>query len=428
MKRSFPPSDAARPAGARALAALVLAAGIGLAAGAPASGAWDAGRAPVPFAWIDVALVHVLCALPLAGLFAAFVYDRLPAAGAVAVAALALGAGIAPLADDLRADVVDALRANPLLGTALRAGAAFGFVAGALLGAAVLASARRPTGAPRLALVPALLGIAALVLPPATYTTAHCRHDAAELGELLDQSRLGEARELARGLLVLDTDRTWNGRPLSDAADEIERAVADLEARVAVPLRTYAPTRERFDRARTLAMLGRTDDALAVLEPVDDPGWTAEVESLRGTIHETRGEWGAGLTAYRAARRAWEWRPESPARAAGVLRAATGVAYCLRKAGRYAEAEGAYQEVLALAPTADSHFLLAQFYEDAQQAGRAREHARRAIELSPDRYGRDGERLIRKLTVFQFGCLGVFDAEGRSVPTAAPEGGADRIR
>ncbi len=176
-------------------------------------------------------------------------------------------------------------------------------------------------------------------------------------------------------------------------------------------------------------MLGRTGDALDVLKPVDDPVWTAEVEDLRGTIHETRGEWEPGLAAYRAARRGGRGRGgRRRRRAAGVLRAATGVAYCLRKAGRYAEAEGAYREVLALAPTADSHFLLARFYEDAQQAGSAREHARRAIELAPDRYAHDGEKLIRKLTVFQFGCLRVFEAEGGPAPNATPEGGVDRIR
>ena len=99
---------------------------------------------------------------------------------------------------------------------------------------------------------------------------------------------------------------------------------------------------------------------------------------------------GAGAGGVPAATPGWEARPESPARAAGVLRATTGIAYCLRKLGRYAEAEVAYREVLALSPTADSHFLLAQFYEDAQQAGKAREHARRAIELAPDRYPKDG--------------------------------------
>jgi tetratricopeptide (TPR) repeat protein len=93
------------------------------------------------------------------------------------------------------------------------------------------------------------------------------------------------------------------------------------------------------------------------------------------------------------------------------LQATTGIAYCQRKSGRYAEAEANYQQVLALSPTADSYYLLAQFYEDTQQAEQARTHARQAMELDPARYGQKGEKLIRKLTVSDFGCLGVFTAE-----------------
>jgi tetratricopeptide (TPR) repeat protein len=146
---------------------------------------------------------------------------------------------------------------------------------------------------------------------------------------------------------------------------------------------------------------------------------------LRGTIRENRGDWDEGLAAYRAARSAWEARPPSPARDAGIVQAATGAAYCLRKSGHYARAEAAYLELLALAPTADSHFLLAQFYEDAQQAAKAREHARRAIELAPDRYAQAGERLIKKMALNQFGCFGVYRAEGPSGPN---ESGAEGFR
>lgn len=61
--------------------------------------------------------------------------------------------------------------------------------------------------------------------------------------------------------------------------------------------------------------------------------------------------------------------------------------------------------------TADSHFLLAQFYEDAQQADKARTHARRAMALAPERYQKEGEKLINRLTTFHFGCLHVLAAE-----------------
>jgi hypothetical protein len=434
MKRHPPSSsNAAAPAGPRGLAALVLVVGLGLAFASLTDGSWAAGRAPAPYAWRDVALVHLLCALPLAAMLAAFAYTRLPPAVAVGVAAGSLAVGVVPLLDEVCPGVLAALRSEPSLGVVIRAVPALGLTLWAILVAAVLAGVQRPSGVPRVGwrngLALGALGVSALLLPPATHVGARCRHDLARLGEFLEQSRFGEARGVVRGLLVLDADRTWNGRPLPEVAENIERVVGELESRVAAPLGAYPTALARVDRARALAMLGRTDEALDAIRSADDPLWRPEVENLRGTIHETRGDWDAGLTAYRAALAAWGPRPSSPARSAGLLRAETGVAYCLRKQGRYVEAEEAYQDVLARAPTADSHFLLAQFYEDAQQAGKAREHARRAMELAPDRYQRDGEKLIKKLTVFQFGCWGVFDAEGRGpAPTANPDGGIDRIR
>jgi len=72
------------------------------------------------------------------------------------------------------------------------------------------------------------------------------------------------------------------------------------------------------------------------------------------------------------------------------------------------EAEAAYRQRLDLAPTAESHFLLALFYEDTQQSARAREHARLAMQLSPARFGERGRRLIDKLDSLHFGCWSRF--------------------
>ncbi|MBN9120051.1 MAG: tetratricopeptide repeat protein [Planctomycetes bacterium] len=415
MSKLQPPAHPAPAPGPRALAVVLPVAALVAVIGSAADGAWTDGRAPAPYAWADVAVVHLVCALPLALMLAAVLVPRVATVGIVAVAAGCFAVGLAPLVGDVAAESASVLRSEPGLGLVLRSAPALALAAGAVIVVMVRAGGHgRPGGTwPgwRRAAVFGALGTAALLVPPATYTDARCRHDLGRLGEYLEQSRVGEARALAHGLIVLDGGLTFHGRPLSEVAGALNRAAASLEARVASPLRPHATTRERLDRARALAMLGRTDEALDALRPVSDPGAVPEVEALRGTIHETRGEWEPGLSAYREAGASWERRGPSAARDAGVLRARIGVAYCLRKSGRYAEAEAAYREVLALSPTADSHFLLAQFYEDAQRAGSAREHARRAIELAPDRYGTAGARLIEKLAVFQFGCLGVYDSE-----------------
>jgi hypothetical protein len=67
--------------------------------------------------------------------------------------------------------------------------------------------------------------------------------------------------------------------------------------------------------------------------------------------------------------------------------------------------------VLALAPTAESHFLLAQFYEDTQQAMKAEAHARQAMILDRRRYLAEGQNLIDKLITLHFGCWGVAAAD-----------------
>jgi tetratricopeptide (TPR) repeat protein len=100
------------------------------------------------------------------------------------------------------------------------------------------------------------------------------------------------------------------------------------------------------------------------------------------------------------------------------VQATTGIAYCERKLGRYAEAEAAYLERLALSPTAETHFLLASFYEDAQQTSNARTHARLAMALAPERYRQPGKKLIDKLDTLHFGCLSGFFADQASPGSA----------
>jgi len=235
------------------------------------------------------------------------------------------------------------------------------------------------------------LAVVVLVVPPWVYAAARQRHVAAELGQLVDQERLGEARTLARHLAAFD--------PLAEVREtRIDRVVGELDRRVrALEAEAANPATAPLDRARALAMLGRSGPALDALEPLTGP----EADSLRGLIHETRGDWPAGVAAYRAARAAL---PTSG-------QAVRGEAYCLRKAGDYGAAEAAYRDLLALAPTAETHFLLAQFYEDAQQAEKSHHHARQAMALDPRRFRRPGEAMLDKLQTSHFGCLRVFAAE-----------------
>jgi tetratricopeptide (TPR) repeat protein len=69
------------------------------------------------------------------------------------------------------------------------------------------------------------------------------------------------------------------------------------------------------------------------------------------------------------------------------------------------EADAAYQQLIAIAPTAPNHFLLARFYESAERSATAIAHARQAATLDPTNYGAPAVDLIRKVSQGGFGCL-----------------------
>lgn len=354
------------------------------------------------FAGRDVAIVCLLAALPLAAVVAEVASRRSSRAGRVLLGGFTLGCGVAI-----------ACWGGVLEGDVLRLLIAAAFAVGAVLMLTGVAPAAwqapllqraRGRGA-------VLLAVAVVILPT-VYVDARSRHDLQQLTILIEQSRLGEADTLAGRIVVLRPTAMWQGQPVARVRHELERSVAEIRQRVAAPLAVSADFTVRVDRARDLAILGETGAALRILQDdrvaaYRDP----EVMNLVGTIHETRSEWSAAREWYARGRDAAAGWPASGARQAVLQRAVRGIAYAERKLGRVREAEAAYRELLAVAPTAETHFLLAQFYEDAQQASLAREHARQAMRLDARRYAQAGRRLIDKLVTFHFGCLGVYRAE-----------------
>jgi Tetratricopeptide repeat len=396
------------------LSGLTFGSGLILLSASLLNGSWSGGRAPFPYVWRDVAIVHLLCALPLVWVSASMLLRKLQPGAASLLAALLMGLSVLPLVEPSHQRVADALLSDPWLGIVVRSACAFGFVLSLAIAGAMLFGIRRMTVASNRqgdlrAIVP--VGFVVLVLLPWTYVDARCRHDLKQMGDYLGQSRLGEARALARDLLVLNAGLRWRDRPLREIAADLDRDVHKLEERVAVKLPLRAPPFLHLQRAEELAMLGRTDEALEALKSIKEPAASPYVANLRGNIHESRGEWETALVAYRQARQEWDALPASPVRSDELLRAVTGIALSQRKLGNYVEAEKTYQQLLSLSDSAETHYLLAQFYEDAQHADKARTHARRAMEIAPDRYRGQGERLINKLAVHHFGCLGVFAAE-----------------
>jgi tetratricopeptide (TPR) repeat protein len=376
--------------------------------------AWRSDLAPFPFIWRDVALVQFLAALPIATTLAVLIRRQVARASAAVLATLAFGVVALVMAITLPFDFAAPPQFLLVTGGVLRDLISLGLATAVMLGAA--AYARRPPIARyenelRHVAAVLVLEMIALLLVPSVYIRARCRHDANRVADLIEQSRLGEAFALVQRLLVLSPQAEWNGHPLDQALPGIEQSIRDIQSRVSIPLSVQATDQQRVDRARDLAVLGNARDALDVLQSSPASADSPDACNLRGTIHETRGEWELGRQSYQRAKLAWQSQPPGPERAAGLVRATTGIAYCLRKLGRYADAETFYLEVLSLSPTADSHFLLARFYDDTEQTAKAHSHARQAMALASERYQLEGQQLIDKLAMRHFGCLGIFTSD-----------------
>lgn len=254
-------------------------------------------------------------------------------------------------------------------------------------------------------------GVMVLALLPTVYVAARCQREITELTSLIEQSRIGEARQLCQRLTALSPSANIRGRSLHRLTRDIDRDLGVLTSRLAAIGPDAVLPGQRLERCRLLAMLGRSDEALVELIPLRQSPVSPAAHDLCGTIHETTSDWTMARDLHLQAKAGWIRQPESSERTAGVFRATTRIAYCHRKLGDYELAEEAYREALILSPTAETHFLLAQFYEDMQQSHKAMAHARQAMTLSPQRYQRAGRTLIDKLTVDHFGCLTIHFAE-----------------
>lgn len=247
-----------------------------------------------------------------------------------------------------------------------------------------------------------------LIFLPQLYIHARCTHDVKLAVQLSRDSRYGEAHTLLQRVLALRPNAQWNGSSVADAARNIDDIVRRLEQRVAPPLAENPTADECLERAELLAILGRTADALAVLDsPVlsDSP----QADNLRGIIHETLGQWSIARDSYARGRAAMQSQPDSAARLPAIQESTRGIAFCERKLGRLHQAEAAWQQLLSLAPTAEMHMLLAQFYDDTQQTTKAQFHAQQAAQLAPRNspIPRQARQLQNKLLTSHFGCLGV---------------------
>lgn len=254
------------------------------------------------------------------------------------------------------------------------------------------------------------LALITAILVPSIYIQSRVDETVATIDESLGSGRLGEARRLTREVCVLVPWQKISGLPAGDLARDLDRSCYEIERNLAYMQLEPADSEESaYQRARLLTILGKGEAAIRVLAPWKDQQTVSPLTcQLLGNIYQQQEQWGESEDWYQKSLDAWKRLPHSEQQQAGIVSAWKGIAFAERKRGNYEEAESAYLSALSLAPQADQHFLLAQFYEDTQQTAKAREHATQAMALNVDRYGKSGQKLITSLQQQHFGCLNVW--------------------
>lgn len=247
-----------------------------------------------------------------------------------------------------------------------------------------------------------------LTLVPRMYLDARGRHDAEEYFSLRQQSRLGEANSLLRRMLVLDPMIRKDGQFLRREQRILNQEIDSLNQQTSTELSGLASFDQRLTRARRLAMLGHTNHAINILLEASETTQSIAACSLLGTMHENRHDWNSAIRFYGMAETLLRSSAEDPEDSAEAYQVAMGSAYCYRRLGQLTEARARYLRLLEINPNADSHFLVAQFFEDIQETALARHHALEAIQLDPNRYRERGHQLIRKMQNLHFRCLSAY--------------------
>ena len=259
------------------------------------------------------------------------------------------------------------------------------------------------------AMVWLLVCIIALVIP-AFYAQSRVDEIVTQTEEYLGSGRLGDARKLTREMSVLSPWQKVAGMSAGDLARDLDRDCYEIERNLAFMKRRPVQSEEfHFQQARLLSILGQRAAAIRLLEPwIRKSGASPLSYQLIGNIYQQQKNWVESERFYQRALKSWKMLPRSEQQQAGIVAAWKGIAFAERKRGNYAEAEAAYLSALSLVPTADQHYLLAQFYEDTQQTTKARDHAQQAMALNGARYEIPGKKLLTSLQQQHFGCLNVW--------------------
>ena len=366
-----------------------------------------AGAIILPFVYRDVAVICLLCTVPAAWVLGHLLQRRLTKLSCCLLAAL-----LWTIAWNMFfrfQETAGRVYELPAFTGLSRFATSFCITFGAILvGQSVIkASDQQSRNDLQTNILRAVCCLAVLALVPSIYIDARGRHDAEQYFSLRQQSRLGEASSLLRRMLFLDPTIRKDEHLLRREQSDLNREIDSLNRQVSNKLSTTATFDQRLQRSRLLAVLGHTNEAINLLLEKSESIQSVEACSLLGTMHENRHDWDSAIRFYGIAETLLRSSPAETADSAEAYQVAMGSAYCYRRLGRLSEARACYLRLLEINPNADTHFLLAQFFEDIQETSSAQHHALEAARLDPNRYRERGNQLTRKMRTLHFRCLSV---------------------
>ncbi|GAA4421089.1 hypothetical protein [Bremerella cremea] len=363
----------------------------------------------LPFAWTDVAVVLIVAGLPLGWTIRNEFHRRFDNPTHSIWGELLLGTllltGFRLLFWNQVDQYAPVMLLSQSMGLSRMLGALSASLGLTLLGATWFPAPVSPSTTTRW-LVSSLL----FLVVPWTYQQARCNAELDTAMDQLSQTRLVEANDRLRSCLVLEPSLQHQGIAVRKMVEQLTLQIAEIQQQSAMPLAADAPIERVVPFAIQLAVLGRGEEATRLLNMYENsPGFAAHGgHQVLGTLYQDRREWRLSLDHFRLAEKFWADQASSPSTSAALASSIQGTAFALRKLGRVFEAEEAYQRLLDLNPSAETHFLLAQFYEDIQHSSLAAHHARRSIELHPQQYKTSGEALIHKMQASHFRCFQLF--------------------
>ena len=251
------------------------------------------------------------------------------------------------------------------------------------------------------------IGLVLATVIPFSYGHFLADYYSNQLTEALKNQRLELARSASGCWSRLAPQAHWQDQPVA----EIHAQLAGEVNRIRHALSELSAGQVRSNPGMVASMFLQLDDfdgAVAVIKPhLRGTAPSPFAWDTFGLILQRQELWRESEQAYRKAFELWNQESDSSNKN-GLASALRGIAHAQNRQGRVRDAEQTYQQLLEIDSSAETHFLLAQFYEEEQQTEEAYHHASEAMILAPGQFQQPGQTLINKLQSAHMGCFQIY--------------------